>query len=102
MGFFPLFWPLLKPAFALEILAHRVVWSLLVCLTLIVGQRKMKVLLRLVANKRRIWWLVGSSLALSANWLISIWAVNNNHFTESALWLLHQSSRHGLPGSLGL
>ena len=84
-GFFPLFWPLLKPAFALEILAHRVVWSLLVCLILIVGQRKMKVLLRLVANKRRIWWLVGSSLALSANWLIFIWAVNNNYFTESAL-----------------
>ena len=38
-----------------------------------------------MADKRRIWWLVGSSLALSANWLIFIWAVNNNHFTESAL-----------------
>ncbi len=84
-GFFPLYWPLLKPAFALEILAHRVVWSLLVCLLLLVGQRKIRVLLHLVVNKRRIWWLVGSSLALSANWLVFIWAVNNDHFTESAL-----------------
>jgi len=38
-----------------------------------------------VADKSRIWWLVGSSCALSANWLVFIWAVNNNHFTESAL-----------------
>jgi chloramphenicol-sensitive protein RarD len=84
-GFFPLYWPLLRPAFAIEILAHRIVWSLLVCLLLLVGQRKFRTLLRLVADKSRIWWLVGSSCALSANWLVFIWAVNNNHFTESAL-----------------
>ena len=84
-GFFPLYWPLLRPAFAIEILAHRIVWSLLVCVLLLVGQRKFRTLLRLVADKRRIWWLVGSSCALSANWLVFIWAVNNNHFTESAL-----------------
>ena len=84
-GFFPLYWPLLRPAFAIEILAHRIVWSLLVCLFLLVGQRKFRTLLRLVADKNRIWWLVGSSCALSANWLVFIWAVNNNHFTESAL-----------------
>lgn len=84
-GFFPLYWPLLRPAFAIEILAHRIVWSLLVCLFLLAGQRKFRTLLRLVADKSRIWWLVGSSCALSANWLVFIWAVNNNHFTESAL-----------------
>lgn len=84
-GFFPLYWPLLRPAFAIEILAHRIVWSLLVCLLLLVGQRKFRTLLRLVSDKSRIWWLVGSSCALSANWLVFIWAVNNNHFTESAL-----------------
>ena len=84
-GFFPLYWPLLRPAFAIEILAHRIVWSLLVCLFLLAGQSKFGTLLRLVADKSRIWWLVGSSCALSANWLVFIWAVNNNHFTESAL-----------------
>ncbi|MEI7550309.1 MAG: EamA family transporter RarD [Actinomycetes bacterium] len=84
-GFFPLYWPLLRPAFALEILAHRVIWSLLVCVLLLIGQHKFRILMLLVADRRRIWWLVGSSCALSANWLIFIWAVNNNHFTESAL-----------------
>ena len=84
-GFFPLYWPLLRPAFALEILAHRVIWSLLVCVLLLIGQHKFRILMLLVADRRRIWWLVGSSCALSANWLTFIWAVNNNHFTESAL-----------------
>ena len=34
-GFFPLFFPLLEPATPLEIVAHRVVWSLLLCLVLV-------------------------------------------------------------------
>ena len=39
-GLFPLFWPLLKPAGAVEILAHRVVWSLVVVVVILAVQRR--------------------------------------------------------------
>ena len=39
-GFFPLYWPLLKPAGAVEILAHRIFWSMVVMLVLVVATRR--------------------------------------------------------------
>ena len=39
-GFFPLYWPLLEPAGAVEILAHRIFWSLIVMLGVVLVMRK--------------------------------------------------------------
>ena len=39
-GFFPLYWPLLEPAGAVEILAHRILWSMLVMLGVVLVMRK--------------------------------------------------------------
>jgi chloramphenicol-sensitive protein RarD len=80
----PLFWPLVNQAGALEILASRIVWSLVVAVLL------------LVLTVPRGWWrrirsthnLVMLALAaatISVNWGLYIWGVNNGHVVETAL-----------------
>ena len=83
-GLVPLYWPLLDRAGAVEILAHRIVWSLPVAagLALILLPRRW---LRPLLN-RRILFLLGLAAALVAlNWGVYIWAVNSGHVVEAAL-----------------
>jgi chloramphenicol-sensitive protein RarD len=82
-GLFPLFFPLLEPAGALEILAHRMVWSLAVSaivLTVVGGWRAIR---RMPA---RVWALVlAGAVLIAVNWGIYIWAVNAGHVVDAAL-----------------
>lgn len=84
-GLFPLYWPLLKPALPLEILAHRVIWSLLVCLAALTFRRKLVAVWLMLKDRRIFGWLVLASICLSLNWGIFIWAINSGHVVESAL-----------------
>ncbi len=82
-GMFPLYFPLLEPAGAIEILAHRMLWSLLISsiiLTVVRGWRA------IVTMPPRVWGLVvAAAILISVNWVIYIWAVNNGHVVEAAL-----------------
>jgi chloramphenicol-sensitive protein RarD len=84
-GLFPLYWPLLKPASAEEILAHRVVWSLAVCLVLVAALRAGARIRALLSDRRRALMLTGAAVLISVNWYVYIWAVNHGHVVESAL-----------------
>ncbi len=84
-GLFPLYWPLLKPAVALEILAHRVIWSLLLCLVALVFRRNLVAAWLMLKDRRIFGWLAVASICLSLNWGIFIWAINSGHVVESAL-----------------
>jgi len=84
-GLFPLYWPLLKPSLPLEILAHRVTWSLVVCLGALALRRKLRSVWLMLKNRRTIGWLLLASISLSLNWGIFIWAINSGHIVESAL-----------------
>jgi chloramphenicol-sensitive protein RarD len=84
-GLFPLYWPLLKPAMPIEILAHRVIWSLVVCFAALAFRRNLTTLWHLIRDQRVFRWLVLASVALSLNWGIFIWAINSGHIVESAL-----------------
>ena len=84
-GLFPLYWPLLEPAGAFEILAHRVLWS---CLTMFV----LMVLLRRGPQLRAIWrdrrvrlLLTVAAFVISINWATYIWGVNNGRVVETSL-----------------
>jgi chloramphenicol-sensitive protein RarD len=82
-GLFPLYWPLLEPAGALEILAHRVVWSLVaVVVLLVVTGRSVRALPR---DRRRLLLLVGAAVLIGVNWGVYIWGVNNEHVVETSL-----------------
>jgi chloramphenicol-sensitive protein RarD len=84
-GLFPLYWPLLEPAGAIEILAHRIVWSLVTMslLVVVVGRTRT---FRLVVGNRRVARLLALAAALiTVNWATYIWGVNNGHVVETAL-----------------
>src|SRR5690625_374348 len=69
-GFLPLYFPLLEPASALDISAHRVVWSWLVCLLLLAITARFGEYTALLRNRQRMSRLALAALLLSANWLI--------------------------------
>jgi chloramphenicol-sensitive protein RarD len=82
-GLLPLYWPLLEPALPVEILAHRVLWSLVLVVGLVALLRG-RAWLRQV-SRRRILLLGVASVLLTANWGLYIWAVNSERVVESSL-----------------
>jgi chloramphenicol-sensitive protein RarD len=82
-GLFPAFFPLLKPAGAFEVLAHRIIWTLLFMVVVVLGAGRFGDLRRLTG---RTWALLAVASALvSVNWVIYIYAVNNGHVVDAAL-----------------
>lgn len=82
-GLFPAFFPLLAPAGATEILAHRMVWTLLVMAVLLAVTGRLRGLRRIPA---RTWGVVAvSALLISVNWGVYIYAVNSGRVVEAAL-----------------
>jgi chloramphenicol-sensitive protein RarD len=84
-GAFPLFFPLLEPAAPIEILAHRIVWSLVAVAVVLAIGRNMRSLRALLRDRRRTLLLALAALLIGLNWGIFIWAVNSHHVIESSL-----------------
>ena len=82
-GVFPGFFPMLQPAGPGEILAHRVVWTLVFMVVLLVAMRRLG---DLRSIDRRTWALLAcASVLISTNWLIYIYAVNSHQVVDAAL-----------------
>ncbi|MFC4320532.1 EamA family transporter RarD [Litchfieldia salsa] len=88
-GVLPLYWKLLDTISAIEILAHRIVWSFLFVFAIILITKKGKQLKQqlgsLIHRKKVLLGIVISSLLVTSNWFIFIWAVNSNHIIETSL-----------------
>lgn len=84
-GLFPLFWPLLAPASAVEALAHRFVWSLAVVLVLIALTRRWTQFRDIWRDRRRVAFLGLASAVIAVNWGVFIWGVNHGHVIEVSL-----------------
>lgn len=84
-GLFPLYWPLLKPASATEILAHRMFWSLAVVAVVLGVRRNWSWIARLRHTPAKIVLLFGAATVVSVNWGVYIWAVNKGHVVETSL-----------------
>jgi chloramphenicol-sensitive protein RarD len=78
-GVVPLYWQLLKPASAPEILAHRVVWSLGLLLVIVYFRKLMDEVKAAFFNKQKMILLFFASILITINWGVFIWAVNNGH-----------------------
>lgn len=82
-GMFPAFFPLLKPAGAVEVLAHRIIWSFALMVVVVAAVRRLG---DVKAITGRTWLLlVAASGLISGNWLIYVYAVNNGHVVDAAL-----------------
>ncbi|TCC59728.1 EamA family transporter RarD [Kribbella pittospori] len=84
-GLFPLYWKLLDHSGAIELLAHRVVWSLVTIAILVVVLRKFGQVRALLREPRRRWPLIAAAFLISANWGTYIWAVNHGRVVETSL-----------------
>ena len=82
-GLFPLYWPLLEPAGPIEILAHRIAWSLVFLagvLALTSGFRWVRTL-----GRRRAWLLALAAALITINWGTFIYGVNSERVVETSL-----------------
>ncbi|GGK22702.1 protein RarD [Pilimelia terevasa] len=84
-GLLILYWPLLEPAPALEILAHRVVWSLVIVAVVLAVQRDLRWIRTLHRRPRQAALLAAAGCLVGANWGLYIWAINSGHVVEAAL-----------------
>ncbi|MFI6828838.1 EamA family transporter RarD [Kribbella sp. NPDC050241] len=84
-GLFPLYWKLLDHSGAIELLAHRVLWSLVTIAILVVVLRKFGQVKALLREPRRRWPLTVAAFLISVNWGTYIWAVNHGRVVETSL-----------------
>ena len=82
-GLFPLYWPLLEPATAAELLAQRMFWSAVIMFLVVTAMRRWRQVRALPA---KTWGLVAAAAAaISVNWGVYIFAVNNGHVVDASL-----------------
>ncbi|MFF4079532.1 EamA family transporter RarD [Streptomyces sp. NPDC087218] len=84
-GLVPLFWPLMKPAGAVEILAHRMVWSLGFVVIALLALRRWAWIGELVRQPRKLALISVAAAVVTVNWGLYIWSVNHDHVVEASL-----------------
>ncbi|MFO7706569.1 MAG: EamA family transporter RarD [Desulfobacterales bacterium] len=84
-GFSPIYWKAMQSVPALEIVAHRVVWSFLFLVVLILAQGRWPEFRSALGRPRAVLALSLTTLLVSGNWLLYIWAVNAGHLLQASL-----------------
>ena len=84
-GIFPIYWKALQHVSSTQILAHRVVWSLVFVLVLLSFQRRWNEAKSVISFYPNVSIFLVTSFLLGGNWLIYIWAVNSNQIVEASL-----------------
>jgi len=84
-GIFPLYWPLLKPAGAVEILAHRILWSLLFVAVIVAVLGRAGRVRAAIADRRRLRLIAVGAVFITFNWGTYIFGVNTGRVIETSL-----------------
>jgi chloramphenicol-sensitive protein RarD len=84
-GLFPLYWKLLAPAGAIEVLAHRVVWSLVFVALLVLAQRRWQAIGALLRQRRQVLLIATASVLIAVNWGTYIYGVQSDRVVETSL-----------------
>src|SRR3954464_30022 len=84
-GVFPLYFRLLERSGAVEVVLHRVLWSLLVCLAIVAAVRGWAELRAALAVPRQVVTLGVGAVLLAVNWGVYIYAVNSGQVIEASL-----------------
>ena len=84
-GLLPIYWKLIGSVPPLEILSHRMVWSLLFLLLLLALRQQWQWLRPALRNGKTVLIYLVTAVLLSINWGVYIWAVNAGHIVESSL-----------------
>ncbi|MFC4558160.1 EamA family transporter RarD [Virgibacillus kekensis] len=88
-GFLPIYWKLVNEVPPGEILAHRIVWSFIFMIIVVLFVRKWKLFLKecvvILKDRKKLIGITLASIVISINWLSYIWAVNNDHVIQASL-----------------
>jgi chloramphenicol-sensitive protein RarD len=84
-GAMPLYFPLLEPAGPLEIIAHRIVWSLVVCVAMLLVVRQLGRFVRVLRTPRTLALLGLAAVLVATNWTIYVYGVLSGHVLDAAL-----------------
>ncbi len=84
-GISPIYWKALRSVPAIEIILHRIVWSFFLLLPLIILMRRWQEFKAVIKNLRTLLILLFTALIVGGNWLLYIWAVNNDHLLQASL-----------------
>jgi chloramphenicol-sensitive protein RarD len=84
-GLSPIYWKVLQNIPAFEIVMHRVIWSFLFLIIILVFQSRWNEFTAAVKDRRTLLVLVPTTMLLGLNWFIYIWAVNNAHILQASL-----------------
>jgi len=84
-GLMPVYFKLLQSVDALEIVAHRIIWSVPLLLLILYFRKSLGGLGAALMNRKLRWTMVASSCLIAANWLIYVWAVHEDHILAASL-----------------
>lgn len=84
-GFAPMYFKLLMDIGSDEIFIHRIFWSSIFLLVLVFVMKKWQAVVALCLQPRLLARLAASASILAINWLLFIWAVNNDHLLDASL-----------------
>ena len=84
-GFFPLYWKLLKHVPALQLIGHRIVWSFISLIVVIIILGQWKTFKDSALNFRVLGLYLVAAILIAINWFLYVWAVNAGHIVETSL-----------------
>jgi chloramphenicol-sensitive protein RarD len=84
-GISPIYWKALRAVPALEIILHRMVWSFFFLVPLIIIMRRWQEFIDTLKNHRTLLIFLFTALIIGGNWLLYIWAVNNDNLLQASL-----------------
>lgn len=84
-GMFPLYWKMLQHVPAIQLIAHRILWSFILLIVFIVVLGRREKFLASIKQPRILWIYSASALLISTNWLVYVWAVNHEYIVETSL-----------------
>jgi chloramphenicol-sensitive protein RarD len=83
-GFLPVFFKQISAVPALEIIAHRIIWAVPLLVAIMAFRRQLGEYLNALARWSLLRWMLASSALISVNWLLYVWAVNNNQILAAS------------------
>jgi len=84
-GLMPVYFKLLQSVDALEIVAHRIIWSVPLLLVILYFRKNLASLGAAMMNRQVRWAMLASSSLIATNWLIYVWAVHEDHILAASL-----------------
>tara|TARA_R110001592_G_scaffold82848_6_gene245290 strand:+ start:394 stop:1308 length:915 start_codon:yes stop_codon:yes gene_type:complete len=84
-GFFPIYFYFLRFVGSWEVLAHRIVWSVVTLLVILAWQGRFRSVFGALRSKRQVALLAFASLMITGNWLVYIYAVTTEHTIDASM-----------------